>query len=189
MGQQSIHAGVSAEAKKIAISAVIRFNDAHNVSYRKLSLFEFFGVSKSTGFKWVAEGSLSTFQGGHNTPKTKEPKTDGINRSASDEEAERIASSPPPIRKNPVRNGGRGRERLKSLILEDMVDTDALSEVSAPATPRSTPPLSDGTLSDSPDAKQAEGRGSSRAEQEAGGDGGWRARRQAARNAARGGRH
>jgi hypothetical protein len=154
MGKQDMSVGIVSadfEKKKIAISAVISFNDAQRISYSKMKLFEYFGISRAAGYNWISTGSLTRFQGvrvKRNPPK-KEVGTTVVKRSTSEEATDQVVSLPT-IRKNPIRNGGRGRERLKHLIMEDMQDTDATPDASAPVTPQSTPSLSGGSSSGSP---------------------------------------
>jgi hypothetical protein len=133
------------EKKRTAISAVISFNDAQKIGYSKMKLFEYFGVSRAAGYNWISTRSLTRFQG---VRVKKNPKGEGetavVKRLPSEGPTDQ-AASPPPIRKNPVRNGGRDRERLRHLILEDLQDTDAAPDASAPVTPQSTPSLSEGS--------------------------------------------
>lgn len=97
------------EKKKIAIGAVIEFCRAKGYKNSKTEVFRFFGVIKQTGNQWFP-GTGSSNDGrprppgnGNGPPTLQNPD-----------------QQPQPLkRQNPIRNGGRDRKRLKSMI-EDM---------------------------------------------------------------------
>jgi hypothetical protein len=121
MGKPTISAAESGK-KKIELGAVIDFCNANDISFSKLKLFNFFGVPQATGYMWFPGGSST------NTRRPQQPADISSVSSTSNQ-------SPPAKRQNPVRNGGRDRKRLKSII--DDLAGEASSESSPP--PLSSP--------------------------------------------------
>jgi hypothetical protein len=110
------------EKKKIEIGAVIDFcADKGLKKFNKTQIFLFFGVPQKTGSNWFPS-SYSSNRTQQTQPKFAPPSIP----SASHQK------SPQVKRQNPVRNGGRGRKKLK-LMIDSMAgegDSDESSPVS-----------------------------------------------------------
>lgn len=108
------------EEKKSAIAAVVDFCDSTGVDYSKTKLFKHFGVPIATGYMWFPAGA---------SPKSRKPPQEMASpvkkRFTSEDETDGTSSNPSTSqslgeeRRNPIRNGGRDRKRLKSMVLED----------------------------------------------------------------------
>lgn len=112
--------------KKVEIAAVIDFCTAQGLNFSKTQVFRFFGIVRRTGSLWFPS-SYSPIDRGISQPESAPP----IVLTAREEAL-------PVKRQNPIRNGGRDRKRLKSMI-DDMKD-DEESDISLP--PVATPALS-----------------------------------------------
>lgn len=143
MGRRGKPAGFDAtEFKKRidAVAAVVDFNDAHNVPYSKITLYKYYGIGKRTGSKWFSGGATMSFR------KQPGDKSPSLKRSRSEDPADEIPliktdpdEAPTVRRQNPLRNGGRDREKLKAIVQEL---TERASSVSTPS-PMSPPPTAD----------------------------------------------
>lgn len=125
------------EKKKIEIGAVIDFCGAKGFKFTKNQVFRFFGVRQQTGSKWGFTNSYTPNHRGTTQPESTVPTISSAARE----------QSPPVKRQNPIRNGGRDRKKLKSIIDEmagDEVDFDA-------SPPPSTPCLSEASSSPTPE--------------------------------------
>jgi hypothetical protein len=135
-----IFSSTEIDKKKIEIGAVIDFCNANRLQAAKFTIFKFFEVPKRTGFRWFPGKSSPNFrrpsQPG-DKPKTKISPVK--KRAISEDTTEETSHQPSPaMRQNPIRNDGRDRKRLKSLM-EDV------TERSSPAS--SPPPLTSSSSS------------------------------------------
>jgi|SRR5277367_5294679 len=124
--------------KRIEIGAVIDFCSAHGLNQSRQKIFDFFEVPKSTGQYWFP-GSYS--------PNRQRPTQPANTSSTPSISSTSLEQSPPAKRQNPVRNGGRDRQKLK-LLIEDLAED--VSDASCP------PPLSSPSPSHSDSASQPE---------------------------------
>jgi hypothetical protein len=119
------------EKKKVEIGAVIDFCNANGIpNLSKRAIFKFFKVPDSTGFNWFP---------GSSSPNHRRATQLADADPSSISQASR-QQSPPIKRKNPVRNGGRDRKRLKSII-EDLAGEDSDEDIDEDSDASSPPPL------------------------------------------------
>jgi hypothetical protein len=138
--------GIDYEKTKAAVAAVVGFNEAHGVSYSRVQLAKHFGITTQSLRNWFPASSSKISQSIHGTEDRKnEGGSVGQKRARSEGPTDVAPSavtasqqSTAPSRQNPVRNGGRGRKRLKRM-LEDEEDMPASSP----------PPLSSPSPTDS----------------------------------------
>jgi hypothetical protein len=153
--------------KRDAIAGVIDFNDANDLKYSKIKLFLHFGITAATGYKWfpVPESAgprrgrpkAGTIKNEHRSSALKRNRSenqdndddddgDGDNNALAAERNERVTL----LRQNPIRNGGRGRKKLKTVVQDLTREEDSSASTTFSATsPRSvagdtsslTPPL------------------------------------------------
>jgi hypothetical protein len=134
-----------AKEKKIAILAVISFNDANSVPYSRGKLCEYFGINERTVRKWSAAvastaASTSTPPSGpaqqpENAPKQPAPR--GVKRARSEDVmSELLSSTVKPSPHQPAtaashqyagRNGAQSQKKRKA--------TDEVSSASPPPPP------------------------------------------------------
>lgn len=135
--------GADYEKKKTAVSAVIDFNDTYGVDYNKMEVYKHFGMDPSSWYKCLATAPLSSYL----PPRPRKPTSDSKllilkkERSEDSNEEESLISSTAqrstiqqpttPERRNPVRNNGQGRKKLKMLIEAETSE----NEDSSPSTP------------------------------------------------------
>jgi hypothetical protein len=135
--------------KRIAILAVVAFNDANGITnYSRPKVAEFYGVHERTARKWCAAATSSSTSTS-SLLLAQEPEDNGsagLKREKSVEFKEEPTSAPAsslapnqpqpaaPKRKNPVRNDGRGRKKLKSIV-EHLAERDSSASPPLLATP------------------------------------------------------
>jgi hypothetical protein len=123
------------EKQIIEIAAVIDFCTAQGENVSKAQVSQFFGVHPTTAWKWGFKKSYTPSRRGTTQQEAMLPTV----LSASREMA------PPAKREMPIRNGGKGRKRLKSII--DSMASDVESDKSStPSTPVLSPVDSSPTL-------------------------------------------
>jgi len=111
--------------KKMKIAGVIDFNDANNIKYSRIKLFQHFGIHFTTGYQWFpVTGSTNPRRRRPNVENVKsEHESVSLKRARSEDsedeisafkhEADQTAGLP---RQNPVQNGGRDRKKLKAIV-------------------------------------------------------------------------
>ena len=143
-----------------AVKAVIEFNDAHGITYSRTKLYKYFHIHQSK----ISRLGLSSTSSPLHVPKTtSEAEVSNLKRERpNDESIEQTSSTPPPIpqpqRKNPVRNNGRDRKRLK-LIVESLAEPSDSPTTTPPSSPRYlASPSSLQQLPTPPNVKNSKGR-------------------------------
>lgn len=120
------------DKKKVEISAVIDFCNANGFKdWSKPKIFKFFEVPYTTGLRWFPASSTPTDR---RTQQPADTATGSLSVSSTSHQ-----QSPPPKRQNPVRNGGRDRKRLKSMI-EDVSDVLSPPPLDPPGSSKSSSP-------------------------------------------------
>jgi hypothetical protein len=125
----STFSAAEVKEKKLEIAAVIDFCDANRLTWNKSKIIDFFGVPKTTGYRWFPD----TYSPNHR--RAQQPADTSTASSISPTSHQQ---SPPAKRQNPVRNGGRDRKRLKAIV-EDLTGENGSDS--------SPPPLSSASAS------------------------------------------
>lgn len=119
------------QEKKIAVLAVISFNDANSVPFSRIKVSEYFGIHERTARKWCADGATATAststsrpaQGSDNNPENQGSK--GIKRARSEDIMAEILSasvtSGPHKSQKPGQNGGQGRKKRKADLKQEVL--------------------------------------------------------------------
>jgi hypothetical protein len=138
--------GVDYEKTKAAIAAVVGFNDAHDVKYSRVQLANYFGITTRSLSNWFPVGSSRKSQAVQGKSTQKEAKSPGQKRPRSEDPTEGIpsaSSSQQPVtppRQNPIRNGGRGRKKLKMMLEDEISTASSTPPLSCPSGSSSFPP-------------------------------------------------
>jgi hypothetical protein len=113
--------------KKIALLAVVSFNDANNVPYNRGKLYEYFDINVRTAQKWCAAASASASAPGAaqqpgNAPEGTGPR--GIKRDRLEDAIDAPSSASAksgsqqqpavPARQHASQNGAQGRKKRKA---------------------------------------------------------------------------
>lgn len=145
---------IANEKKKIAIAAILGFTEANGIRCSKRKLIADFGISPRTFYSWFPINSTQPFPPPQVLSSTAQESNSVASRkrARSPDSTEEGNSShdapPPPKRQNPVRNGGRGRERLRAILedlhdssgSDDAIDDDESPPSASPSSPSPSPP-------------------------------------------------
>jgi hypothetical protein len=136
--------GVDYEKVKVEVAAVVRFNKAHGLTaYSRAQLAQFFGITTESLRNWFPTTSSQTSQPAQRTKNNQiENISSGLKRARSEDSTEEPSSAPStfpssqqpstPLRRKPVRNGGRAQKKLKT--------EEGVSKSTPPADSSSPPP-------------------------------------------------
>jgi hypothetical protein len=142
------------------VKGVMEFNDAHGITYSRLKLYKYFNICYSTISRLGLSSTSSPLHVKKIAGKTEVPN---LKRERPDDEPTEPTSPTPPAtpqlqRKNPVRNNGRDRKRLK-LMIESLAEPIDSSTTPPPSSPLySASPSSPQQLLTPPNTKNSQGR-------------------------------